>query len=105
MAQSPKNDYASKNGSITKSPKWRVNVVPADPATWHSIDPSTLRGAIDAITRAGGAIMLSITADGGAYSIVVLHQNEKIKEYPHGKAACEDVLRELTEYFTDTLLS
>jgi hypothetical protein len=79
---------------------WKKNTPIATLCYWSDIDPSTLRTCIDAVTRAGGAIMLGLTSDGGAYSICVLSGDDKIKEYPHGKLECNDMLRALTEYFT-----
>lgn len=83
---------------------WRKNVQANEPVKWGAVDPSILRGAVDAVTMAGGAIMLGTTADGGAYSICILYQNDKVKMYPHTYQECEAALAETLQEFTDLML-
>jgi len=82
---------------------WKKNTPLFAICNWSDIQPEIIRGCTDAVTRAGGAIMLGLTSDGGAFSICVLHGEDKIKEYPHGRAECEDLMRELTEYFAEKI--
>lgn len=84
-----------------KNPVWRKNVVSTDPCVWSDIDPSTLRGVVDAVARSGGAIMFGVTSDGGAYSVCILQNDEKIKEYPHSKLECQEILRSIIEWYAD----
>lgn len=98
-------DYGSRKQAPVRRQEtmWRLNAKSPESCLWSAVDSTLIRGALDAATRAGGAIMCSATSDGGAYSIVVLHAGEKLKEYPHGSAECEQVLRDIIEYFTDAL--
>jgi len=90
-----------KNGSV---PMWRVNKNQGHSCSWGDIDATALRGAIDAVTRGGGAIMLGLTSDGGAYSVCVLQDSDKMKEYPHSAGECEEMLRGLVEWYVDMKL-
>lgn len=94
---------ASSKGAKT-APVWRSNTRSAEPCNWSDIEPNTLRGCVDAVARSGGAIMFGVTSDGGAYSVCVLHGSQKIKEYPHGKAECEEVLQNMLQWFADMSL-
>src|SRR4051812_27422155 len=95
----PKPTQIGKNGK--QGFVWKKNLQSGDPCLYSSIDAVVLRRAIDAITRRGGAVMLGVTSDGGAYSIVVLHENDKLKEYPHTAEELTDLLGQITEEFTD----
>jgi len=61
----------------------RSNLRPVLEIYWSDIDAAAIRLAIDAVTRAGGAIMVGRTSDGGALSVCILDGDTKIKEYPH----------------------
>jgi len=80
---------------------WKKNTPLALICHWSDIEPTDIRGCVDAVTRAGGAVMLGLTSDGGAFSVCVLHGDDKIKEYPHGISECTDLLKALTQYFAD----
>lgn len=96
------NPFLKPNGKKdNRAPVWRTNKVSDNVCHWGDIDPTTLRLAIDAVTRAGGAIMLGLTSDGGAYSICVLQGNEKAKEYPHGKLEAEETLKALADWYVE----
>ncbi len=47
--------------------------------------------------------MLGVTSDGGAFSILVLHGDEKMRDYPHGIGECNESLAELENAFDDFL--
>lgn len=83
---------------------WQKNISPSEPCVWSDVSVSDIGAALDAVTRAGGAIMLGVTSDGGAYSICVLYGQDKIKEYPHSAAECGATMRALAETFLDILL-
>lgn len=94
------------NGKPTKKPQqlvWRKNLRPPVECHWSDIDPAIIRRTIDAATRAGGAVMFGVTSDGGAFSICVLHQNDKLKDYPHGKDECEQALLGVEQMFVEFL--
>jgi len=82
---------------------WKSNTPIALVCNWSDIDATAIRACIDAVTRAGGAVMLGLTSDGGAFSVCILHDQDKIKEYPHGKTECTAMLQALTEYFVDKI--
>lgn len=82
---------------------WKRDTPMAVICHWSDVEPQVIRGCVDAITRAGGAIMLGLTSDGGAFSICVLYDQDKIKEYPHGTSECTDLLLALTQYFVDKI--
>lgn len=89
---------------IEVSRLWKGNTPLFALCNWSDVDATRLRTCADAVTRAGGAIMLGLTSDGGAFSICVLLADEKIKEYPHGKEECEKLLVALTEHMVDLQL-
>lgn len=91
---------ASRKPSDVKG-LWRKNTPSDTNNYWSAISPEVIRGAIDAVTRSGGAVMFGITADGGAYSLCVLQGNEKLKDYPHDPADCEQRLKDLIEWYVD----
>lgn len=78
---------------------FRPNKKAEEAVDWAYIDALTIATCISAITMAGGALMLGRTSDGGAYSVCVLVGNDKLKEYPHSKVECEELLVSLTEHF------
>lgn len=80
---------------------WRKNVGPALECLYSDVSGEKLRDAIDAIARAGGAIMFGTTSDRGAYSVCVLFEGDKIKEYPHGADELADLLDSLAANFSD----
>lgn len=69
---------------------------------YTDVDATLLRDAVDAVTRMGAAIMFGKTSDGGAYSVMLLDGNEKVREYPHGAEELGDMLRRIVQtYQTD----
>jgi len=101
MKPERKNDNGSRPIEISRL--WKSNTPLAVVCNWSNIDSTVIRACIDAVTRAGGAVMLGLTSDGGAYSLCVLHDQDKIKEYPHGTVECQEMLAALTEYFTEKI--
>lgn len=90
-------EKGAKNASPKSSNLWKKNIQSPVPRYYSDIDAIAIRGAIDAVTRNGGAIMFGVTSDGGAYSFMVLLGNEKIKEYPHSVEEAEELLQELLQ--------
>ena len=102
------NNYDKKDGKQAKKKGgdillFRPNTRNSEPVAWGDIDASIIRGAIDAVAKAGGALMFGITSDGGAYSICSLLDGNKAKGYTHTKDECEDQLTTLTEYCVDII--
>jgi hypothetical protein len=75
------------------------NLRPVMEIYWSSIDPSDIRGAIDAVTRSGAAIILGRTSDGGALSVCILNGDQKIREYPHTVEDAKSLLRAVMDEF------
>lgn len=91
----------SKNGALLL---WKKNATSAEPCAYSAIDPTLLRRTIDVVTRAGGAVMFGVTSDGGAYSVMVLYKDQKLKEYPHGADECASLLEEMCDTFLEVLM-
>lgn len=79
--------------------RWKSNRDPVLQVKWGDVSAEAIRLAVDTISLAGGAIMLGITSDRGAYSVVVLHGEAKLKEYPHSVQEAEELLAWLTDEF------
>jgi len=104
MGASNRPTGKNKNTSGGVLLKWRENKQSQAPCYWGDLDAKILMGAVDSVVRAGGAIMLGSTSDGGAYSICILLADDKVKEYPHSVEECEIVLRAVMQEMLDTLL-
>lgn len=84
--------------------KWKPNERTGEAVTWGQVEANVISLFIDAVSRAGNACIFGKTQDGGALSLVVLTQYEKIKEYPHNAEDATDLLIALTSYFVDLLV-
>lgn len=101
MANGNNPQSAASSKKRGHSPVWRTNAKPNYSCSWGDVDPTVIRGAIDAATKGSGAIMFGLTTDGGAYSLCVLQDSDKMKEYPHSVAECEELLRSLIAWYVD----
>lgn len=89
-----------RSGPRTKEPfVWRKNQGPALVCTWYDIEEALIHDAVHKITKAGAAVLFGLTSDGGAFSVCVLEGDRKIREYPHGKGECEELLAALASAF------
>jgi hypothetical protein len=93
------NNGKGANPTQGKLLNWRKNSTAVVPRYWSDVDANVIRGAVDAVTRAGGAIMFGVTSDGGAYSLCILHGQDKLKEYSHDPQELTDLLKAITEEF------
>lgn len=57
---------------------------PTDYASWEDAEPEELWRTVTAIVRAGDAVTLGRTRDGGALSLVILSGDERIRRYARG---------------------
>jgi len=102
MAERP-----SVNGRGNKVPhplgglagRWKDNRAIQHEVAWSDVDAGKLRAMVDSVTRAGGAVMLGRTSDAGAYSICILMDADRLKEYPHTTEEANDLLQEIMEGF------
>lgn len=96
------NSKSTTNGKGNSSPlAWRKNTGPAVECLYAEVSSEKLRDTIDAIARAGGAVMFGTTSDRGAFSVCVLYEGDKVKEYPHGALEMHELLDNLTANFSD----
>ena len=72
---------------------------------WIDIPDAVIGAMVGVVTRAGGAIMLGVTSDGGALSICILTGSSKIKEYPRTEAEVASFLQWLKEDVFPTSIS
>lgn len=101
MATAPSNRGKGNGQPIRKPLVWQKNLRSAVECYWSDIDPTIIRRAIDAVARGGGAVMFGVTSDGGAYSLCVLHDDQKLKDYPHGPDECHEALLAIEAMFVD----
>lgn len=99
MASQHENQRKQGGNNVNKPMVWQKNIRPTSECHYSDIDAALIKRAVDAVTRGGGALMFGITSDGGAYSLCVLHDAEKLKDYPHGAAECEAALLALEAMF------
>ena len=93
---------AGRNGraSGTKSkPAIRPNGRHGDGVSYAAINPDTVRSIVQAVATSGGAVMFGQTRDGGAYSVMILMDDEKIKEYPRDQTDFDNLLVWLVEEY------
>lgn len=74
----------------------------ADIADWGSVDANGLVSAVEAVTKAGGAIQFSYTKDGGAYAISIYIEGERDVEYVRPTENIDNYLSELATDFAAT---
>jgi hypothetical protein len=80
----------------------RPNFRGAGQCDYKTIEDATIADLVRACARNGAAVMFGLTSDKGAYSIVVLSDNDKIKEYPNDKEGFERLASWVAEvYFGD----
>jgi hypothetical protein len=96
-------ELAAPGPNTPKSLVWRKNASGTDVCHWSDVDSAVIRGAVDAVARAGGAIMFGVTSDGGCFSVCLLHNAEKIKEYPHNAEEVSDLLEEIIRHYSNAL--
>jgi len=98
------NPKRESNGRSAKAnnPTVRANLRMVRTVSWLDIGDSTIADMVRLVTKYGAAVMFGVTSDQGAFSICVLDNDNKIKEYPHDGDAVEAVHRWLRdEYFGD----
>ena len=84
-----------RNGSAKSAksaPAIRPNGRHGDGVSYAAISPDTIRSIVQTVANGGGAVMFGQTRDGGAYSVMVLLGDEKIKEYPRDQTDFDNLL-------------
>ncbi len=91
---------AKTNGKPSPSVRANLRVVRA--VSYADLDDSTIVDMVRLVTGYGAALMLAVTSDGGSFSVCVLDNTNKIKEYPHTKEEVELLYQWLRDdYFGD----
>ncbi len=86
--------------SKTNGPVVRPNLRMVRSVSWADIDDSVIAELVRLVTSQGAAVMFGVTSDQGAYSLCVLDNDNKIKEYPHSAEDVENILTWLRDdYF------
>lgn len=86
--------------SKTGGPVVRNNLRVVRAVSYADIDDSTIADVVRLVAGYGAAIMFGVTSDQGAFSLCVLDNENKIKEYPHTVEDFENVCHWLRdEYF------
>lgn len=86
------------NGGKAK-PTARANGWHGDGVDYATIPADLVHSIVKAVAGAGGAVMFGQTRDGGAFSIMVLVDNEKVKEYPRDEEEVRRVLNWITDEY------
>jgi len=95
----PKREQQGKtNGRAV--PTVRPNLRVVSNVSWRDIAPQLIADLVRIVTSNGAAIMFGVTSDGGAFSICILDNANKIKEYPRDDTEVASILSWLqNEYF------
>lgn len=82
------------------SPQVRSNLRVVRAVRWSDIPSDTIAAIVELVTSFGAAVMFGVTSDKGAYSLLILDNDNKIKEYPHDETDVHNLLTWLRdEYF------
>lgn len=101
MSTQPSNKGKQNGQPIRKPLVWQKNFRAPVECHYSDADATIIKRAIDAVARGGGAIMFGVTSDGGAYSLCVLHDDSKVKDYPHGVDELHEALLGVEAMFVD----
>lgn len=74
----------------------RVKRSSSQVADWGSCDADVLRRAVECVAKAGGALRLGYTSDGGAYAVGIYGDGEPYTDYVRPEESIEDYLSALT---------
>ena len=99
MESAKQRQMAKSSATRGKVLVWKKNSSGNGLCSYSDIDSDILRRTVALVTAGGGAIMFGVTSDGGAFSVVVLHDQQKLKEYPHTPEELSDLLEQLSEQF------
>ena len=95
----PKREQQTRNGKSI-APVVRNNLRVVNHVSWRNISPQLIADLVRIVTSNGAAIMFGVTSDGGAFSLCVLDNTNKIKEYPRDDTELLSILTWLQqEYF------
>jgi len=91
---------AEQKKSAAKERAFRSKLAVTVTADWDRADAEQLRSTIGAVARAGGALRLGCTRDGGAYSVGIYGDGpEAYTEYVRPNEDLDEFLRDLEQVF------
>jgi len=85
MPKTQVNTQAKRSLAKFEKVSWRDNE-PTAMVDWSQVEAHDLMNLLLSVTRSGGALILGLTSDGGAFSVCILLDDSKIREYPHTPA-------------------
>lgn len=89
------------NDLVTMWGKLETQAAGTDLCVWSGVDAEKMMGMIVAITRAGSAVLLGTTSDGGAGTILIFADGQKKRLYGADERALENALDIITEWARD----
>jgi hypothetical protein len=95
----PKPNRQPNNSRSGKTRRGTGANKPVSVVSYDSVSKDVIHAAITTITDNGCAILLSRTADGGAYSITMLDGDERVRDWPHDAEGCEKSLKWMASMF------
>lgn len=97
----PKGDNRSGNNGRARDFS-RIDAGNVDNGlSWHDVDSESIRAAIDAVTRGGGALLFSTSSDGGILTVMVLDGEQKPKYYPKSAEHAERILAQIENLYSE----
>lgn len=94
----PKREGTTRNGK-RMAPAMRPNLRVVSAISWDDIAPQLIAELVRLCTKHGSAIMFGRTSDGGALSICVLDNQEKMKEYPRDETDVNNIFTWLRDVY------
>lgn len=80
-------------------PAVRPNLRVVNSVSWDDIAPRLVYELVKLVTHNGGAIMFGRTSDGGALSLCVLDNQNKVKEYPRDETDVDAIFTWLRDVY------
>lgn len=93
-----------RNGK-TDSHVVRPNYIGLGRVNWSDIPSDMVSELVTVVTNSGAAVMFGVTADGGALSLCILDNQNKIKEYPRTETEVSSLLIWLKDEYFPTPIS
>lgn len=85
--------------SKTSSPVVRPNLRVVASISWDDIAPQLIAELVRLCTKHGAAVMFGRTSDGGALSLCILDNQNKVKEYPRDSTDVNNIYTWLRDVY------
>lgn len=97
----PRRESSGSRKNVN-APVVRANLRVVSRVSWADVPDDTVSSLVSLVTKNGAAIMFGVTSDGGALSLCILDNQNKVKEYPRDETEVYHILTWLRdEYFAD----